>query len=116
MAVPMRWSIRWRAADMHGASRPPSRGSPAFADRARHRLLARPEMLFYSAAVGLYLAYVGLAGSSAGILLWPAIALHLYQRPYALTAAHCREVIEETMSGWSAKRFHAVQQASTMAG
>ena len=71
---------------------------------ARHRLLARPEMLFYSAAVGLYLAYVGLAGSSAGILLWPAIALHLYQRPYALTAAHCREVIEETMSGWSSRR------------
>jgi hypothetical protein len=31
----------------------------------------------------------------------------LYQRPYGLTSAHCREVMDETTSGWSAKRFHA---------
>ena len=33
-------------------------------------------MFTYSAAVTLYLAYVGFAGSLTGILLWPAIALH----------------------------------------
>jgi len=33
-------------------------------------------MLFYSAAVTLYLAYVGFAGGSAGALLWPAVVLH----------------------------------------
>ena len=34
-------------------------------------------MLTYSAAVTLYLAYLGLAGGSTGILLWPAVVLHL---------------------------------------
>jgi hypothetical protein len=33
-------------------------------------------MLIYSAAVTLYLGYVGFAGSSTGILLWPAVVLH----------------------------------------
>jgi hypothetical protein len=33
-------------------------------------------MLTYSAAVTLYLAWVGFAGGFAGILLWPAVALH----------------------------------------
>jgi hypothetical protein len=33
-------------------------------------------MLTYSAAVTLYLAYAGLAGGFAGILLWPAVAIH----------------------------------------
>jgi hypothetical protein len=33
-------------------------------------------MLTYSAAVTLYLAYVGFAGGLAGILLWPAVILH----------------------------------------
>lgn len=33
-------------------------------------------MLIYSAAATLYLAYLGLAGL-AGMLLWPAVALHL---------------------------------------
>jgi hypothetical protein len=33
-------------------------------------------MLAYSAAVTLYLAYVGLAGGVAGVLLWPAVVLH----------------------------------------
>lgn len=33
-------------------------------------------MLTYSAVATLYLAYVGLAGSFTGILLWPAVALH----------------------------------------
>jgi hypothetical protein len=33
-------------------------------------------MLIYSAAVTLYLAYVGIAGGISGILLWPAVALH----------------------------------------
>jgi hypothetical protein len=33
-------------------------------------------MLTYSAAVTLYLAYVGVAGGFTGILLWPAVVLH----------------------------------------
>ncbi len=33
-------------------------------------------MLIYSAAVTLYLAYVGFAGGLTGILLWPAVVLH----------------------------------------
>ena len=34
-------------------------------------------MLTYSLAVTLYLAYVGVAGGPTGILLWPAVVLHL---------------------------------------
>lgn len=34
-------------------------------------------MLIYSAAVALYFAYVGFAGGLTGILLWPAVVLHL---------------------------------------
>jgi hypothetical protein len=33
-------------------------------------------MLTYGAAVALYLTYVGFAGGSTGILLWPAVVLH----------------------------------------
>ena len=33
-------------------------------------------MLIYSAAATLYLAYLGVAGGLAGILLWPAVAVH----------------------------------------
>ena len=33
-------------------------------------------MLIYSAAVALYLAYLGFAGGLTGIFLWPAVALH----------------------------------------
>jgi hypothetical protein len=33
-------------------------------------------MLIYSAAVTLYLAYLGFAAGLAGVLLWPAVALH----------------------------------------
>jgi hypothetical protein len=34
-------------------------------------------MLIYSAGAALYLACVGLVDGSVGILLWPAVALHL---------------------------------------
>ncbi len=34
-------------------------------------------MLTYGAAVTLYLAYLGLAGGAVGVLLWPAVVLHL---------------------------------------
>ena len=33
-------------------------------------------MLIYSAAVTLYLAYLGLVGVFSGILLWPAVVVH----------------------------------------
>lgn len=34
-------------------------------------------MLAYSAAVTLYLATIGIAGVAGGVLLWPAVVLHL---------------------------------------
>jgi hypothetical protein len=34
-------------------------------------------MLIYSAVVTVYLAYLGLAGGLTGVVLWPAVALHL---------------------------------------
>ena len=34
-------------------------------------------MLTYSAAITLYLAYVGFVGGMTGILLWPAVVLHV---------------------------------------
>jgi len=34
-------------------------------------------MLIYSAAIAMYLAYLGLSGASNGILLWPAVVLHV---------------------------------------
>ena len=37
----------------------------------------RVGMLTYSAAVTLYLAYVGFVGGLSGILLWPAVVLHV---------------------------------------
>jgi hypothetical protein len=33
-------------------------------------------MLIYSAAVALYLAYIGVTVVSTGMLLWPAVVLH----------------------------------------
>jgi hypothetical protein len=36
----------------------------------------RVGMLTYSAAVTLYLAYVGLAGGSTGLLFWPMVVVH----------------------------------------
>jgi hypothetical protein len=41
--------------------------------------LSRPwmGMLFYVAAAALYLAYLGLIGEATGVLLWPAVLLHV---------------------------------------
>ena len=39
----------------------------------------------------------------------------LYQRPFQLTCAHDRSVIDVTVLGSLAKRFHAVRQASRIA-
>ena len=36
----------------------------------------RAGMLIYSAAVTMYLAYVGFVGGLSGILLWPVVVLH----------------------------------------
>jgi hypothetical protein len=47
-------------------------------------------MLTYGAAVMLYLAYLGFAGGPAGILLWPAVVLHL-----VLTALLTRALTRE---------------------
>ncbi len=37
----------------------------------------RVGILIYSALVTMYLAYVGFAGGLTGVLLWPAVGLHL---------------------------------------
>jgi len=47
-------------------------------------------MLTYSAAVTLYLAWVGSTGGMGGLLLWPAVGLHLL-----LTALLAREAMSE---------------------
>ncbi len=48
-------------------------------------------MLAYSGAVALYLAYLGIAGGMAGILLWPAVVLHV--------------VLTALLTGTSTRRF-----------
>jgi hypothetical protein len=37
----------------------------------------RVGILIYSALVALYLAYLGAAGGYGGVLLWPAVILHV---------------------------------------
>ena len=44
-------------------------------------------MLIYSAAVAVYLAYLGLSGAAGGLLLWPAVGLHVILS--ALLAREC---------------------------
>ncbi|MET4206709.1 hypothetical protein [Bradyrhizobium sp. LA2.1] len=39
--------------------------------------LPLPGMLIYNGAITLYLAYLGFAGGLSGVLLWPAVVLHL---------------------------------------
>ena len=34
-------------------------------------------MLIYTAVVAVYLAYVGIAGGLSGLLLWPAVVVHV---------------------------------------
>jgi len=50
-------------------------------------------MLTYSAAVTLYLAYVGFAGGLTGILLWPAVILHAILTALLTQASTKREEI-----------------------
>jgi hypothetical protein len=51
-------------------------------------------MLIYSAAITLYFAYVGLVVGTAGILLWPAVFLHI-----VLTAALARAALKNSAMG-----------------
>ena len=44
-------------------------------------------MLVYSTAVALYLAYVGFAGGAGGLLLWPAVVLHLVLAAFLIREA-----------------------------
>jgi hypothetical protein len=44
-------------------------------------------MLTYSVAVVLYLAYLGVVGGSTGILLWPAVVLHVILTALLMRAA-----------------------------
>lgn len=43
-------------------------------------------MLTYSTAITLYLAYIGFAGSLAGILLWPVVVLHMILTAFLIRA------------------------------
>jgi hypothetical protein len=56
---------------------------------------ARVGMLIYSAAVTLYLAFLGFGGLS-GILLWPAVVLHAILTAL-LTQRHRDESIENRL-------------------
>lgn len=47
----------------------------------------RVGMLTYSAAVTLYLAYVGFAGGLTGILLWPAVVVHVILTAFLIRAS-----------------------------
>ena len=47
----------------------------------------RVGMLTYSALVTLYLAALGLAGEVTGVLLWPAVVLHLILTVLLMLAA-----------------------------
>jgi len=53
----------------------------------------RVGMLTYSAGVMLYLAYLGLTGSSTGLLLWPAVILHLVLTVLLARAAHGERIM-----------------------
>ena len=44
-------------------------------------------MLMYSALVTLYLAYIGFADGLAGVLLWPAVVLHLIMTALLIRAS-----------------------------
>jgi hypothetical protein len=43
-------------------------------------------MLIYSAVVTVYLAYIGSIGGFVGILLWPAVALHIALTTFLIQA------------------------------
>ena len=45
-------------------------------------------MLTYSVAVTVYLAYLGFTGVSTGILLWPAVILHVILTVLLARAVH----------------------------
>lgn len=47
----------------------------------------RVGMLVYSVSVALCLAYIGIAGASAGVLLWPAVIVHVFLSGLIWTAA-----------------------------
>ncbi len=48
-------------------------------------------MLFYNALATLYLAYLGLAGERAGLLLWPAALVHAVLTAYCFVTFRRRE-------------------------
>jgi hypothetical protein len=54
-------------------------------------------MLTYSAAVTLYLAYLGFAGGLTGVFLWPAVVLHAILT--ALLTCDIRRMPREVKNG-----------------
>jgi hypothetical protein len=47
----------------------------------------RAGMMIYSTAAALYLAMLGITGSATGILLWPAVVLHVLLSALLITAS-----------------------------
>ena len=45
-------------------------------------------MMTYSAAVTVYLAYLGFTGGATGMLLWPAVVLHILLTVLLARVAH----------------------------
>jgi hypothetical protein len=56
----------------------------------------RVGMLTYSVAVALYLAYLGFADGLTGILLWPAVVLHVILTALLIRAATFKRDVRET--------------------
>lgn len=54
--------------------------------------MAMAGMLTYSAAVTVYLAYLGFTGGSSGLLLWPAVVLHLILTVLLARAAQAERI------------------------
>ena len=56
----------------------------------------RRGMLVYSAAVTVFLAYIGVSGASSGLLLWPAVVLHAILTALLARAGNPRQGDENT--------------------
>jgi len=63
-------------------------------------------MAIYSGAVGVYLAYWGVAGGSRGLLLWPAVVLHLILAALLVRAW----ITEEGARAGTVQRPHRTKQ------
>lgn len=57
-------------------------------------------MLGYGAASALYLAYLGFTGGASGVLLWPAVVLHLVLTALLARTGRTGNTSTEGKSSW----------------